>query len=103
MRKLYLLFFLLFLLQSNLISQLGWNQQQCGTTENLNAVFFINNKVGTVVGNNGTILRTTNGGETWENQSSGTNQNLGSLTYINENNIYVVGGSVVLHTTDGGV
>jgi hypothetical protein len=51
----------------------------CGTTCNLNGVCFINADTGTVVGDEGTILFTTNGGVTWRSQSSDTRMGLNGI------------------------
>jgi hypothetical protein len=40
----------------------NWNGQFTGITENLNSIDFINDNIGYCVGNNGTILFTSNGG-----------------------------------------
>ncbi|MCC6866802.1 MAG: T9SS type A sorting domain-containing protein [Ignavibacteria bacterium] len=42
-----------------------WQQKTSGTTNTLRSVYFLNLDSGTVVGDNGTIRFTTNGGETW--------------------------------------
>ncbi len=44
--------------------QAQWTQQNSGTTENLNDVYCISADTVVVVGNNGIILRTTDGGPT---------------------------------------
>ena len=41
-----------------------WTRQTSGTTENLNKVDFVTKDIGYIVGNNGTILKTTDGGLT---------------------------------------
>lgn len=56
-----------------------------------NALFFINEKEGWIVGNNGVILHTQNGGSSFEIQESGTKANLYAITYDGENNLWVVG------------
>ena len=57
----------------------------------------------TVVGWNGTILRTTNGGTTWTSQSSGTTNFLYSVSFIDANTGVAVGhDGTILRTTDGG-
>jgi photosystem II stability/assembly factor-like uncharacterized protein len=44
-------------------SQSGWQLQSSGTRNTLFGVYFLNSKLGYVVGDSGTILHTTNGGE----------------------------------------
>jgi len=41
-----------------------WSSQSSGSSVALTGVSFTDGKIGTVVGENGTILRTTNGGTT---------------------------------------
>ena len=80
-----------------------WVVQPSGTTNNLNSVFFTDRYTGTVVGNNGTILRTTNSGQSWIQQSSGTTNELKGVSFIDANNGIIVGREgTILKTTDGG-
>jgi photosystem II stability/assembly factor-like uncharacterized protein len=84
---------------------LGW--------ENLfdfNAVYFINNQTGWMVGSFGNTLYTFDGGEHWTRTNPGSNSNssLKDVFFIDENDGWVVGGSLypgvsmILHTPDGG-
>jgi photosystem II stability/assembly factor-like uncharacterized protein len=60
-------------------------------------------KVGTAVGASGTILRTTDGGETWARQSSGTSVSLMAVSFADENNGTAVGAEgTILRTSTGG-
>ena len=72
----------------------------------LSDVFFVNASNGWVVGENGVILRTSNGGESWERQKSNSPEKLRSVVFISENVGWVVGGefgvNVVLQTEDSG-
>jgi len=53
----------------------GWISQESGTTNNILGVWFAGVDTGTVVGVGGTILHTTNGGETWDIQNIGNGPN----------------------------
>jgi photosystem II stability/assembly factor-like uncharacterized protein len=56
-----------------------------------------------VVGSAGTILRTTDGGDTWTRQESGTTHALHSVSFADANTGTVVGDyGTILHTTTGG-
>jgi hypothetical protein len=68
------IFFIAFLLlQFSSFAQEGWFlQHPYPTTSDLYSVDFIDELVGTSVGNNGAIARTTDGGNTWIQQTSGT-------------------------------
>jgi photosystem II stability/assembly factor-like uncharacterized protein len=80
-----------------------WVRQNSGTTRNLFGVSFTDLNAGTVVGDSGTILRTSNGGATWTTQSSGTTKPLRGTSFIDASHGTVVGDSgTILRTTDGG-
>ena len=74
MKKTYenpLLLIILMLLPLFTKAQLTWqNPLPQGNT--LTAVHFVNSNVGTAVGKFGTIMHTTDGGNTWTVQESGT-------------------------------
>jgi photosystem II stability/assembly factor-like uncharacterized protein len=45
----------------------SWNRQGEGlSSENLNSIFFLNREKGWAVGDNGTVLMTSDGGNVWE-------------------------------------
>ncbi|MFH0735482.1 MAG: YCF48-related protein [bacterium] len=80
-----------------------YTSQNSGTTKILNSLSFVTNNLGYAVGQDGTILKTTNGGEDWLPQQSGTTAWLTSVNAIDENNVLAVGDSgYVLQTTNGG-
>ncbi len=92
----------LLFLASQMLAQ-GWVWQPSGTTKNLRGVFFTDAYHGIVVGDGGTILRTTNGGLFWGIQYSGVTQNIQSVAFGDSSNGIAVGDSgVILRTTDGG-
>ncbi len=85
----------------------AWVAQTSGTTAALYDIFFIDAERGWVVGDNGTILRTTNGGQTWTKQTSGTTTDLHQVEFVDQNNGWVLGGlppasPIALKTTNGG-
>lgn len=58
---------------------------------------------GVVVGYNGHIVSTSDGGKTWQNRYSGTGNNLASLAYSEATGLWAVGvGGALLNSTDGG-
>ncbi|MEK9135709.1 MAG: hypothetical protein AAB393_01195, partial [Bacteroidota bacterium] len=81
-QRLVLLTCLLALLHAATVyPQSGWYWQNPLPTGNaLFGVFFTDANTGTVVGDVGTILRTTNGGATWSNQASGTTATLNGVS-----------------------
>jgi len=59
---------------------------------------------GTIVGEEGVILRTADGGLSWEEQTSGTTNALSSVYFVDALNGWSVGNNgAILHTTNGGV
>ena len=103
MKNLILLIVVIPVLQITLFAQNGWFQQTSGTTEWLMGVSFTDANNGTAVGGNGTILRTTDGGENWVSQTSGTNNILYGVSFTDANNGTAVGDSVtIIRTIDGG-
>jgi photosystem II stability/assembly factor-like uncharacterized protein len=70
----------------------------------LESVSFMDAITGTAVGDNGTILRTTDGGVTWKAQSSGTTNSLWAVTFMDAKTAIVVGNSgTILRSTDTGM
>lgn len=110
MKKITIILLAFFIGANGLFSQANWEWtiQESGTTESLHDVFFINNITGWVVGSNGTILKTSDGGVSWAAQTSETDQELSSVHFIDENVGWATGGGLsaqqapLLKTTDGG-
>jgi photosystem II stability/assembly factor-like uncharacterized protein len=86
--KIPLLAWLLISLSSVSYCQSGWAIQNSGVTDILRSVFFININTGWACGDNGKIVKTTNGGLNWIQQTSGTDQNFYSMFFLNENTGY---------------
>lgn len=100
---------------SNILN--GWEITKTKYNFNINPcdLFFINSKIGFVVGYNGDIYKTVNSGESWQKQNSETTLHLFSVYFLNEEVGFVSGqamsgcidndcdkGSVFLKTTNGG-
>ncbi len=73
------LFFLLLVTQ--IIYAQWYSQNHFPTRNSLTDISFVNDNVCTIVGNLGTIVHTTNGGESWKNQESGTTDSLFSVSF----------------------
>jgi photosystem II stability/assembly factor-like uncharacterized protein len=81
---------------------------------NVRDVFFINKSVGYLVGENGMIKKTSDGGQTWDSQESETTLNLTNVFFVNENIGFATGAysqcpeedcyksGMFLKTTNGG-
>lgn len=103
---LFIKIFLLVLISSNLHSQpckWEWQNPKPVTGNNLNDVHIIDKNIIEVFGDNGTILRTTNNGDSWSNYSYG-NYNLKRSCYLDEMTAMAVGDSgTIIRTDDGGI
>src|SRR6184192_4365210 len=83
-------------------SQWHW-QNPLPQGNNLRGASFLDANTGTVVGEYGTIVRTTDGGNSWTVQVSGTTQTLWAVSFTDANNGTAVGeGGTIVRTTDGG-
>jgi photosystem II stability/assembly factor-like uncharacterized protein len=82
----------------------AWIRGVPPTTEALQDVFFTDLDHGFVVGDNGTLMRTADGGATWTSIPTGQSMALMAVHFSDPMHGWVVGrNSVVLRTTDGGV
>lgn len=80
-----------------------WTPQNSGVTQNLNDVYGITSNTVVVVGNGGTILKTTDGGANWLQKTSGTSENLTKIQFVTLTLGYAVGtNGTLLKTTNGG-
>lgn len=80
-----------------------WVSQESGTSSGLSSVFFVDEKTGWAVGEEGTILATVDGGERWTAQMSGTTEALYSVCFVDDQRGWAGGsGGTVLSTVDGG-
>ncbi|MGH1487682.1 MAG: YCF48-related protein [Cellvibrionaceae bacterium] len=71
---------------------------------NLNAIQFVNDSLGFIVGDNGTILKTTNGGQTWQKIDTNTTRKLNAVTTDSSGQrIWAVGDSgTILYSSSNG-
>jgi photosystem II stability/assembly factor-like uncharacterized protein len=81
----------------------GWQPIDSGVTQDLNGIFFICLNRGTIVGDEGVILRTGDGGKNWTMQNAGVYENLYSVSYFGYSLILVVGaaGTIVFTNNTG--
>jgi photosystem II stability/assembly factor-like uncharacterized protein len=81
----------------------GWSAVSSGTTQNLNSIHFPTSSVGYACGNAGTIIKTTNGGNSFQTLTASFTQNLNRICFANINSGYVVGdGGLILKTNNAG-
>ncbi len=81
----------------------GWSAVSSGTTQHLNSIHFPTSSVGYACGNAGTIIKTTNGGNSFQTLTVSFNQNLNRIYFANNNVGYAVGGGgLMLKTNNAG-
>lgn len=69
----------------------------------LNSVFFVNQNIGWIVGAEGKIFSTNNGGRRWREQNSKTTQNLYDVCFLNTAEGWAIGDEgLILHTMTAG-
>ena len=84
-------------------TQQVWNIQRNGTNEGYSSVYFTDSNTGWAGGSGGTIIKTTNGGNSWNHQTSGVGTNINSIYFTDSNTGWAVSFfGEILHTTDGG-
>ena len=92
---------LLFVLYIPIYSQ--WTEIPIGTSADIFDLHFISINIGWVVGSNGTILKTSNGGITWSVQQSNLSSNIYSVCFTDSLHGWVCGpDGNILKTTNGG-
>ena len=81
----------------------GWFTLNSGTSNNLNGVYFSDANTGLIVGQAGTVIRTTNGGVNFVSQTSGTPNHLFGVYFVSLTTGYIIGDvGIILKTTNGG-
>ena len=80
-----------------------WSAANSGTTNNLNGAYLLDSGIAFVVGDAGTILKSTDAGATWAPLLSGTTNTLHEVYFFDGNQGVAVGDQgLILRTTDGG-
>ena len=68
------------------------------------ATSFVGNRLGWVVGSEGNIFRTINGGRTWQQQNSGVVTDLFDVKFVDALEGWAVGAEgTIIYTNDGGL
>ncbi len=91
------------LLYSPLYAEYGWYEQSSTTNKFLYGVFFADSLNGWVVGDEGLILHTNNGGDNWEIQETNVGSWLLGVHFVDDNNGWAVGDfGRIEHTSNAG-
>jgi photosystem II stability/assembly factor-like uncharacterized protein len=83
---------LLLLIPSSVVfAQSGtWAKQKAGTMAWLHSLFFLDQNRGWAVGSKGTLLHTTDGGNTWKTRGSSTDDVVRDIFFVDEKNGWLV-------------
>lgn len=85
-------------------AQSKWEKQISGTTEILTYVEFQNPDTGLVVGAQGIILRTTNGGKKWDLVNSGYSNDFSTVTFASKEIAFISGSNgIILKSINNGL
>jgi len=106
------LFFALLFLETISVSG-QWVKKDLGTFAWLKSVYFLDEKQGWIVGSNGTVIKTRDGGETWVKQAKATNSNIRDVHFTDANSGWLlcerdrfestsIESSYLLRTSNGG-
>ena len=80
-----------------------WIQQTSGVGSSLLDIDFVNENIGWACGDNGVIVKTTNGGVNWVQQPSGITNRLEGIDAVDQNLVWCVGWwNTILKSTNGG-
>src|SRR5689334_17625947 len=110
MNRKYILFLAVFLLLiNNCFGQSGWTwSYPLPTGEDIYSIKFTDQNTGYTCGYNGTLLKTTNGGNDWIIQSKITKDFFHDVCFVNSMTGFAAGynytstSSIIYKTTDGG-
>jgi photosystem II stability/assembly factor-like uncharacterized protein len=79
-----------------------WTAVTSGTNKDLLSVHFVNESNGWAVGVNGTIIHSSDSGNTWSVQSCPVTDTLYSVRFVSSTAGWIAGSSHILKTTNGG-
>ena len=95
---------ILVLLSSEFVfSQLNWTIINSGTSNKLNDIQFTSLYIGYIVGENGTVLKTIDGGNNWLNVSINSAEFINSISFLNDNVGYLATQNRIYKTINGGL
>ncbi|NOS86776.1 MAG: T9SS type A sorting domain-containing protein [Ignavibacteria bacterium] len=98
-----LCFFMLILLPSVIFTQTNWEPRIAAPLDNFHAIKFFDVNTGITAGENGVMLKTTNGGMHWQSTKAPTTKKINLFYFLDETNGLACGDSgLILFTTNRG-
>ncbi|MEE1572763.1 MAG: YCF48-related protein [Candidatus Neomarinimicrobiota bacterium] len=80
-----------------------WEIQNDELNSDFSAMIFVDTQTGWIVGDDGKIMKTTNGGSSWMDQNTSTSEDLLSVDFTTSTNGWIVGkNGIILNTQTGG-
>ena len=106
----FLLISILIVFGTLLNAQGTWEKIAVPTDVTLNSVFFTDSLYGWIAGDSGTIMNTSDGGQTWNRQVTGTTNNIVSVFFLDRNKGWAASqnyatipyGTIMMKTLNGG-
>jgi len=83
-------------------AQKTWSVARTADGDDFNSVHFADSRRGWIVGDAGTVLRTTDEGATWVSQTLGTKASISDISFRTKDDGCLVAGASVFCTADGG-
>jgi photosystem II stability/assembly factor-like uncharacterized protein len=80
----------------------SWIKMNTGTTNAINAVYFVNSMTGWFAGTSSEIRKTTDGGVTWNQVSTGVGSGMNDIWFKDLNNGFVIGNNGLLRKSVNG-
>ncbi|MBN2892487.1 MAG: T9SS type A sorting domain-containing protein [Bacteroidales bacterium] len=104
MKNLLFFIFYLFTIQNVNAQEFNWLNPVRISSEDLYSIYFLNEHIGWAVGENGTILKTTDRGFIWIKQNSGISEPINSIFFIDSLTGWATSGwkGTILNTNNGG-
>lgn len=110
MKKIVLPLIMILIGFSQSYAQKYWVESPTSVSRDLKRLYFLDSLKGWIVGEAGTIIKTTNGGVNWISQSSGVTSDIYEVFFINENTGWAITWdilepeyyTIILKTTNGG-
>ncbi len=101
--KLIIVLMLILILTDYLTAQQGWYQQNTGHSVNYYSVHFIDPNTG-VACSNGSVAKTTNGGNNWELYNTGFSSRITDIKMLSKDKVIgVCDGGLIIKSTNGGM